>query len=130
MTSIETVKPRRSMLAKLAMGSFVAFGLLAVAVAPASADDDDDDWRGNGKHWNNGHGNGKHWKKHRKKHWNHDHGYYQPAPVYYYPAPVYYAPPPPVYYQPAPVYYQPAPVYHYPNKPRVSVDLVFPIRID
>lgn len=128
MTSLETQKPRRSMLAKLAAGSLLAVSLLAVGVAPASAD--------NNK-WNNGHGNG------HGKHWKHNHGgwdgygggygYYHQRPpkvIYYQPAPVYYAPPPPVYYQPAPVYYQPAPVYYYPDRPRVSVDLVFPIKID
>lgn len=115
MTSIETVKPRRSMLAKLAAGSLLAAGLLAAGIAPASADDDD---------WNNGRG------KHHKR-WKHNqgynYGYYQARPpkvVYHYPAPVYYAPPPPVYYAPPP------PVYYYPDRPRVSVDLVFPIRID
>ncbi len=122
MTSLETVKPRRSMLAKLAAGSLLAVGLLAVSIAPASAD--------NNK-WNNGHG--KHWK-HNQGHWDgYGQGYYHQKPrrpkvVYYAPPPVYYAPPPPVYYQPAPVYYQPAPVYHYPRKPSVSI--VFPINID
>lgn len=121
MTSIETAQQerdvkKRSMLTKLAAGSLVVAGLLAAAIAPASADDDD---------WHRGHG------KHHKKHWKHNHGYhygyYQPRPpkvIYYQPAPVYYAPPPPVYYQPAPVYYYPE------HRPRVSVDVVFPIRID
>ena len=130
MTSIETVKPRRSMLAKLAAGSLLAIGLLAVGVAPASAD--------NNK-WNNGNGHGKHWK-HNQGNWNgggYGGGYYHQRPpkvIYYQPAPVYYAPPPPVYYQPAPVYYQPAPVYYqpapvyYPRRPSVSI--VFPINID
>ena len=133
MTSIETVQlerplARRSMLAKLAAGSLLAVGLLAVSIAPASAD--------NNK-WNNGHGNGhgKHWK-HNQGHWDgygQGYGYYHQKPrrpkvVYYAPPPVYYAPPPPVYYQPAPVYYQPVPVYHYPRKPSVSI--VFPINID
>lgn len=137
MTSIETVKPRRSMLAKLAAGSLLAIGLLAVGVAPASAD--------NNK-WNNGNGHGKHWK-HNQGHWDGHgqgyggggyggggyggggYGYYHQRPpkvIYYQPAPVYYAPPPPVYYQPAPVYYQPVPVY--PRRPSVSI--VFPINID
>lgn len=128
MTSLETVKPRRSMLAKLAAGSLLAVGLLTVSMAPASAD--------NNK-WNNGHG--KHWK-HNQGHWDgygngygygyghHKHKHRKPKVVYYAPPPVYYAPPPPVYYQPAPVYYQPAPVYHYPRKPSVSI--VFPINID
>lgn len=128
MTSLETVKPRRSVLAKLAAGSLLAVGLMAVSVAPASADDDD--WHGK-KHW-----------KHSQGHWDgygngygygyghHKHKHRKPKVVYYAPPPVYYAPPPPVYYQPAPVYYQPAPVYYYPDRPRVSVDLVFPIKID
>ena len=124
MTSIETVKPRRSLLAKLAAGSLLAVGLLAMGVAPASAD--------NWKH-GNGHGNGhgKHWKHNHQGHWDgHGGGYYHQRPprvIYYQPASVYYAPPPPVYYQPAPVYYQPAPVY-YPRRPSVSI--VFPINID
>ncbi len=130
MTSLETQKPRRSMLAKLAAGSLRAIGLLAAGVAPASADDDD--WHGK-KHWKHGNGHGKQWK-HNQGHWDgYGQGYYHQKPrrpkvVYYAPPPVYYAPPPPVYYQPAPVYYQPAPVYHYPRKPSVSI--VFPINID
>ncbi len=130
MTSLETQKPRRSMLAKLAAGSLLAIGLLAAGVAPANADDDD--WHGK-KHWKHGNGHGKQWK-HNQGHWDgYGQGYYHQKPrrpkvVYYAPPPVYYAPPPPVYYQPAPVYYQPAPVYHYPRKPSVSI--VFPITID
>ena len=134
MTSIETVKPRRSMLAKLAAGSLLAISLLAVGVAPASADNNK--WNNGHGNWNNGHGNGnghgKHWK-HNQGNWDgggYGGGYYHQRPpkvIYYQPAPVYYAPPPPVYYQPAPVYYQPAPVY-YPRRPSVSI--VFPINID
>lgn len=120
MTSLDTQKPRRSMLAKLAAGSLLAIGLLTVGIAPASADN-----------WKHGNGHGKHWK-HNQGHWDgHGGGYYYkqrpPKVVYYQPAPVYYAPPPPVYYAPPPpVYYQPVPVY--PSRPSVSI--VFPINID
>lgn len=119
MTPRETESPRRSLIAKLAVGSLIAAGLLAAAIVPASADDDDD--------WGYGNGYGHHKHKHKRcnRPYEYSEGYYyapQPPVVYYQPAPVYYAPPPP------PVYYQPAPVVVYPRRPSISI--VFPINID